>query len=213
MLEYKVDYDENSDTNARMQVRLFVFADATSSMPVRTYNINEKTSAEVVDKSGDDAHSSFVFRIFHQRRKHHVDDDATTSMSDVTHDDLDDDDEEEKEEEERISEDFVAHSSDMESTESWIELIQSLAVKLDMPSFMMPWHLWNGETRSKFAKSRFETIFLPEEDDEEEESTKIHEESITKIFDRARNEIDILHSTCVRDRTWCFRHNRVCYYI
>ena len=165
-------------------------------MPVRTYNINEKTCAEMVE-SDDDAHSSFVFRIFHQRRKHHADDDAITSMSDTTHDDLDDDDDEEKEEEEeRNLQDFVAHSSDMESTESWIELIQSLAIKIDMPAWTMPWHLWNDETRSKFAKSRFETIFLPEEDEEEEENTKIYEESITKIFDRARNEIDRLHSTC-----------------
>ena len=80
------------------RVRLFVFADATSSMPV-TYNINEKTSAEMVEKSGDDAHSSFVFRIFHQRRKHHVDDDA--SISDITHDDLDGGDDEDDDEEER----------------------------------------------------------------------------------------------------------------
>ena len=84
-----------------------------------------------------------------------------------------------KKKEGEILEDFVTYlPRRYESTESWIELIQDLAVKLDMPAWMMPWHLWNDETRSKIAKSRFETIFLPEEDEEEEENTKIHEENI-----------------------------------
>ena len=188
------------------RVRLFVFADASSSIPVRSYNIHENTYAEIVDKNRDDNEdSSFVFRIFHQRRrKHRQDDDgATTSMSDMSHDDYDDDDDDDKEEGENNNEDkdFVARSSDMESTESWIELIQSLAVKLDMPAWMTPWHLYNNETRSKFAKSHFETIFNGKDDDDDDDDAKHHAEQITNVFDRARNEIDRLHSTCVRDRT------------
>ena len=47
------------------RVRLFVFADASSSIPVRSYNIHENTYAEIVDKNrDDDEDSSFVFRIF-----------------------------------------------------------------------------------------------------------------------------------------------------
>ena len=47
----------------------------------------------------------------------------------MSHDDYDDDDDDDEEEGENNNEDkdFVARSSDMESTESWIELIQSLA--------------------------------------------------------------------------------------
>jgi hypothetical protein len=182
------------------RVRLFVFADATTSVPIRSHEINEKTYAETINEEKD---VSFAFRVFrrrHRRLEYRNDDDEnedTTSMSDMAHDEDEEMTDEEEDSKNEDWNDFIAHSSNKESTETWIELIQSLAVKLDMPAWMMPWHLWNDETRLKFAKSRFESIFNQDDNDDDDNKDK----DMTKIYDRARDEIDRLHSTCVHDRT------------